>query len=208
MSLGMKRDDLVQSLKYQLNDAATVFNNADDDDFIRHLDNAALDMGRVRPRRLSATVSLVASQPNYAVPATVLRVASSPWGTEKIGKPWETDYAGPLPRPELAGDFDELELWLEPTPTARQIELLGATYRYYYYAAHEIGEAAADTTVRAEDRALLLLRATAEALCELALRGAKKPTQLRDGLQSGPKNGTPAGLYEQLMKQFNMQARW
>lgn len=210
MNLGMNRDDLVQSHKYQLNDAASVFTNSDDEDFRRHLVNAALDLGRVCPRKLRGSVTLVAAQPNYSVPATVLRVASSPWGTTELknGKPWETDYVGRLPRPRLDGDADELELWLDPAPSARQIELLGATYPYVYLAAHEIGEEASGTSVRPEHRALLLMRAAAEACLELAFRGSKKPVQLRDGMQSAPRNGTPAALYEQIMEQFNSQARW
>lgn len=210
MALSMKRSDLVQLHKYQLHDAATSFTNADDDDFVRHLDAAALDMGRVRPRKLSDTVTLVAGQPNYTVPETVLRIAGSSWGESELKQrnPWESSYCGRLPRPDLAGDFDELDLWLDPAPTARQIELLGATYRYFYYAAHVIGEEDADTSLRPEDRSLLLLRAAAEAMLELAMRGVKKPAQLRDGMQSSPKNGTPAALYEQLMEQFNRQARW
>lgn len=210
MRLGMGREDLVQSLKYQLNDAASAFTNTDDEDFQRHLDNAALDLGRVRPRKLRGSVTLVAAQPNYAVPATVLRIAGSPWGMAELrdGQPWESDYMGRLPRPTLNGDADELELWLDPPPSVRQIEKLGATYPYTYYAAHVIGDDAADTSVRAEDRGLLMLRAIAEACAELALRGAKKPVNLRDGSNSAPRNATPSALYERLMEQFNRQARW
>ncbi|MGE0487310.1 MAG: hypothetical protein AB7Q81_24360 [Gammaproteobacteria bacterium] len=212
--LGMGRNDLVQSLKYMLNDAATAFINNDDEDFKRQLDAAALDFGRVRPRLMRASVTLVAGTPNYAVAADVLRIVRSPWGLAELrqGKPWDDTYVGRLPRPELGPSLtglpDDLELWLDPPPTARQVELLGATYPFEYYAAHVIGETAAATSVRAEDRHLLLLRAVAEACLELAMRGSKKPVALRSGESPGPKNGTPSFLYERIMEQFNRQARW
>jgi hypothetical protein len=84
--------------------------------------------------------------------------------------------------------------------------MLGSEFRYYYFALHSIGAAAADTTVKASDRGLLLLRAQAEAMKEMAMRNIKKPVQMRDGLASAPRNGTPASLFQALMDQFEKEA--
>ena len=73
---------------------------------------------------------------------------------------------------------------------------------FYYFGVHAIGSAAVDTTVSAPDRALLLLRAQAEAMRELAMRNVVKPQQMRDGYTSMPRNGTPAALFESLLAEF------
>ncbi len=63
-----------------------------------------------------------------------------------------------------------------------------------------------DTTVPDEHRGLLLLRAQAEAMQELAARNIAKPVQLRDGQGGAPRNGVPAALHAQLMDAFERGA--
>jgi hypothetical protein len=65
-----------------------------------------------------------------------------------------------------------------------------------------LGDNAADTTVTAADRGLLLLRAQVEAMRELSVRAAAKPVQLRDGLSGVARNSTPAALHEVLLRVF------
>ena len=65
---------------------------------------------------------------------------------------------------------------------------------------------AANTTVEAKDRALFLLRAHAEVARELAARNITKPVRLRDGFSQGPRNATPAALYDALMREFEKAA--
>ena len=69
-----------------------------------------------------------------------------------------------------------------------------------------LSDTAANTTILAGDRELLLLRGQAEAMRELAMRGVAKPVQLRDGLGMGPRNAHPAALYDALLCEFRERA--
>jgi hypothetical protein len=198
--------DLVADLKASINAAATVFVAASDGDFKRHLAVAALAFGRMRPRTLVGTLTLVADQPAYAVPSDFLAFKSSLWGIAPTARvqPWEKSWPGRLPvvrYVETAADTNKL--YLDPPPTAAQISVLGAEYRYYYYARHAIHASdTAKTTILPGERGRLILRAQAEAMRELAMRNLMKPVQMRDGVSSVTRNGTPAYLYEALMKEF------
>lgn len=199
--MSLSRAALVADLKASLQDAASVFTAAADGDFVRHLDKAALDLGRRRPRTLLGAVTLVADQAAYAAPADLLAFKVDTWGRHEV-QPWEDHYPGRLPQVravELAG---AMVLSFSPAPTARQIAILGAEFGFYYQAGHEIGDAEADTTVPAGDRGVLLLRAQAEACRELAMRGMTKPVTLRDGHSGTPRNSTPAALWQALMDEF------
>ncbi|MFZ5658765.1 MAG: hypothetical protein ACOY5C_02785 [Pseudomonadota bacterium] len=204
----MSLTDLIADLKSSLQDAATVFDAPADADFIRHLNQAALDMGRVRPRTLVGELALVAAQPNYPAPADLLRPKFPLWGMaeRQQRRPWDKAWPGPAPRLSLVDTGSGRELWLDPAPTEAQISLLGARYRFYYFATHQIDVDASKTTVLPGDRGLLLLRAQAEAMLEMAMRNIKKPVQLRDGSNSAPKNGTPAALASWLLEAFARQA--
>ncbi len=205
----MSEADLVTDLKSGLNDAADVFVAEEDADFKRHLAIAALDFGRVRRRTLVGTFTLTAEQHNYPAPGDLLWPKYALWGeVVKRGiKPYDRGWPGRLPRLHLVEDPTAgRELHLDPPPTAAQITQFGASYRYYYYAGHQVSATAAQTTIRPSERDLLLLRAVAEAMKELALRNSKKPVQLRDGLNSAPRNSTPAALADWLMREFERRA--
>lgn len=201
----MSEADLVADLKASLNDAKTVFTAANDDDFKRQLKTAALDLGRKRPRTLVGSFTLVADQAGYApLPALFLAYKSHLWGVapKAAPQPWERHYTGRLPTARVAEEGGVRKLHLDRPPTAAQIDVLGDDFRYYYSAGHAIGAAEADTTVLAGDRQLLILRAQAEALRELAMRNVMKPMMVRDGLSSQPRNGTPSFLHQALMQEF------
>lgn len=199
----MSRADLLADYKASLQDANKVFTAINDADFSRHLDAAALDMVRVRPRTLLGTITLVAEQYNYAAPADFLTYKSDLWSVSaRRISPWEKSYPGRLPDVVSAVNGTTRELHFLPAPTAAQIASLGSSFKYYYFAAHSIGAQAADTTILPGDRALLLVRAQAEAMKEMAMRNIGKPVQLRDGISQGPRNGTPQHLFEVLMKLF------
>lgn len=204
----MSRADLVADLKASLSDAAAVFTAANDADFKRHLDTAALDFTRVRPRTLLGSITLTAEESEYALPADLHAFKSSLWGIvpRVRTQPWEKTWPGRLPQARVAEVAGARRLVLAPAPTAQQISVLGAEFRFYYFARHAIGEQAADTTVQPGDRGLLLLRAQAEALRELAVRNAKKPVALRDGVSQAPRNGTPAALFQALLDEFEQAA--
>ncbi len=201
----MSEADLVADLKASINDAASVFAAASDADFKRHLAVAALAFGRIRARTLVDSLALVADQAEYAVPTGYLGFKSSLWGIapKARAQPWEKSWPGRLPDVRYVEKADGTKkLYLDPPPSAAQIAALGAEFRYYFFAAHVIDADAAKTTILPGERALLLLRAQAEAMRELTFRGLKKPVQLRDGYSGTPRNGMPSYLFELLMKEF------
>jgi len=208
MAGSMSQDDLVADLKSSLNDAAAVFTSPIDADFIRHLDHAALDFGRVRPRVRSGSVTLVADQDSYAAPADAIDEHSLQWGRNKKRdlKPWDNNFPGALPRLDIIGDPGARELLFNPAPSLHQINILGSTCPFRYFAAHKI-DANGNTTIQPEDRALLLLRAQAEAAKEMATRNMHKPVSMRDGISGGRMTGTPNALFKQLMDMFEAQAK-
>ncbi len=204
----MSQADLVADLKASLHDAADVFAGADDSDFKRHLDAAALAFARARPRSVQAEVTLTADVQEYAAPADCLRVTETLWhvSPRQAPLPWEKNTVGSLPRVTVAEVAGVRKLLFIPPPTAQQITVLGAAYRYRYRAAHVISASAASTSIHAGDRGLLLLRAQAEALREIAIRGARKPVQLRDGLSGTPRSGVPSALYQAMLDEFEQAA--
>lgn len=195
----MSRADLVLSLKESLLDAAGAFPAAADADFQRHIDKAAADMHRVRPRTLLGEVTLTADVGEYAGPADLMRFKSALWGVQpdwSAAKPWEKTWPGRLPRCRV---LDDGSLSLSPPPTAQQISLLGSAYRFYYVRRDAVGTLAADTTIVAADRDILLLRAQAEAMHELAMRDSVRPVQVGGGFGQHAKTGTPQALWESMM---------
>jgi hypothetical protein len=201
----MSQADLVADLKAGLLDSADVFTAAADADFIRHLGAAALALARPRPRTLLGELTLVADQPGYAAPSDFHAFKTGLWGST-TARPWEKSWPGRIPVARAVEVDGAIEIHLDPAPTSAQIALLGSAYKFYYFAKHSISTTAASTTVRPGDRGLLLLRAQAEAMKEMALRNIKKPVQLRDGLASAPRNGTPAALFESLLALFDKEA--
>lgn len=202
MPAGMGAADLVHDLRESLHDAAGVFDAPDDADFRRHLDHAASALAPVLRRTLAGTLTLVADQPDYAAPADLWRFKLSTWGAQR-GQPWDKTWPGRLPTVIEQGGT----LWLTPAPSAHQIAVLGASYGYFYYGLHTIDADAAQTTVPAAHRPLLLLRAQAEALSELAMRDTLRPVTVRDGFSGMPKTGTPGWLAEKFMERFEHQAQ-
>lgn len=205
----MSQADLVEDLKSALHDAADIFLAASDGDFKRLLDLAAADLGRFRLRTLVGSLLLQADKYNYLAPADLIRPKFPMWGVaEKRNiKPYARNWPGRLPQlllVEAAGGVRELHL--DPPPTQAQIVQFGASYRYYYFAAHKIAAVAAETSVQPYDRDLLLLRASAEAMREMAVRNSKKPVNLRDGMMNAPRNQTPAALADWLMEEFERRA--
>ena len=207
-SAAMTRTELITSLKAMLGGTAEKFSAGDDADFRRQLDLAALALARRRPRAREGTVVLEAGVHAYDLPEDCAEVLYSLWGRAESRRirPWAPHHPGPLPRHSVVETGAGRKLVLDPAPTLGQLQTLGSAYRFRYLAAHRIGDEAADTTVQPADRHLLLLRALAEAMAELAAREITAPVQLHRGIGSVPRNGTPAALHEQLLKTFEMEA--
>jgi hypothetical protein len=201
----MSEADLADDLKASIQDAAKVFTAAGDADFKRHLATAALDFGRKRRRTLVGSITLVGDEAEYPAPADFLAFKSHLWGITPIAraKPWDKTWPGRLPDVRYVEKSDGTKkLALEPPPITSQISALGSEFRFYYYAAHSVNATAASTTILPGDRGLLLLRAQAEAMKEMAMRNLMKPVMVREGMSSSPKNGTPSYLYEKFMTEF------
>jgi hypothetical protein len=180
-----------------------------DPDIDRQLDTAAADLSRVKPLILPATLALVADESFYAAPADLLNPVSLDWGMPELAcrNPWDTDYPGRLPRISALTVSGARQLMLAPPPTQRQIDICGSAAAYRYSAAYRISLDAADTNVPETARHLLLIRALAEAMQDLASRGVAKPVTLggKAGL-SVPKNGAPSHLADELLKRFEAMA--
>jgi hypothetical protein len=200
----MSLEDLVADLKRSLHDSAAVFDAALDADFERFLRQALPDMGWKRARTLVGQVTLVSGQANYslALLPDFYSYKTHLWEPSTRMQPWEPGYPGAVPR--VSGYKDGIGNWLafEPAPSAGHITLRGSEFTFYYFGQHSIGADAADTTIGAADRGLLLLRAQAEAMLELSLRNVAKPVQLRDGLSGTPRNSTPRALFDALLTAF------
>lgn len=197
--------DLVADLKESLHDTADVFAGATDVAFERFLNQALPDMGFKRPVTRLGQVLLVESEARYDLSAypDFSAYKTHLWGAGRtLPKPWEDGYPGALPR--VCAERDGAAWWLvfDPAPTLLHIAALGSTFKFWYYAQHAIGTDAATTTVAAQDRGLLLLRAQVEGLRELAIHQANKPVSMRDGLSGTPRNSTPAALHASLLKIF------
>lgn len=208
MAGSMKQADLIHDLRLMLGNAKDRFESDSDAEFILHLETAAFDFSRYRPRTKVGTITLVSDQSNYVVPADYMRFKTSIWGlTERRQrKQWEGNWPGSLPNVSVIEGVTSTEFYLDPAPTAAQIADLGSAYKFYYYAAHAINIDATKTTIKLHDRSLFLLRALSAALSDLATMGVVAPVVLGDGAGSMSKNGTPAALAEASLKLFERMA--
>jgi hypothetical protein len=107
-----------------------------------------------------------------------------------------------MPRIRAQQEGTGWALVLDPAPTLVQIAVWGSTCKFWYFSQLAIGATANDTTVPTAARGLLLLRAQAEAMRELAIHQSNKPVSMRDGLSGTPRNSTPAALHEMLLRLF------
>lgn len=201
MAGSMAMADLVFDLKASLLDGASAFRAPDNEDFIRHVRVAGEALATVRPRTAVGSVELVAGKPDYPAPADLWLYKSALWGTLRA-QPWEKTWPGRLPEVRVVAGA----LWLTPAPTAHQVAVLGAEFTFYYYATHTVSADAAETTVSAGERDLLLLRAQAEAMRELAMRDSVRPTSARDGMSGTPRSGLPSALYREFLAEFDRRA--
>lgn len=168
----------------------------------RHVQAAVRDYSRYRPLEETGTLNLEAGEDTYPAPDDIEGVLGCDWGRRLKAErnTWDDDFPGWLPELRIAFSSQGRLLRFYPAPTARQIALIGSSCRYRYAAQHVLTEQI--NTIPAGDEGLVLMRAQAEAMRELAIHQASRPVQLRDGVSSQPRNGTPGYLFEQLMAEF------
>jgi hypothetical protein len=198
----MSQEDLVADLQRSLHDAAGVFSAPGNADWLRFLATALTAMQNKRPRTLLGTVTLVADTDTYPLAlADFASYKTHQWGGRNI-RPWLPEYPGALPRVTAVQSGDTWSLVFDPAPTMAHLQAYGSTFRFWYFGLHALGATPENATLAAADRPLLLLRAQAEAMRELAMRNINKPVALRDGISGTPRNSTPSALYQQLLAEW------
>lgn len=209
--MGLTLADLLPDYTASLNSARAVFGKdgtqEQSDNLTRHLRAAARALAlEKRPRTRQGTFTLTAGVADTTdVPSDLLLPKVGIWGIGNLGEPWCLP-PGPLPILTLSETDAGRQLTLTPAPSAAQIATFGAQYRYYYFAAHQITDDAATSTLDERDRNLVILRAQVEAMRETALRNAHMPVTLRDGMGSPGGNTTPSALYAALLAEYQKAA--
>jgi hypothetical protein len=166
-------------------------------------------MGSLGMRVRRSSITLEAGVTEYDPPADIKRVTRCGWARaeNKARKPWNPNWIHNLPDLSLVETDSGKKLELSREISAAELADIGSTCTYYYEAAHVIDADASNTSIQAEDRDLLLLRAKVEACRELAMRQIGKPIALRDGYTNTPRNGSPAALAESLYDGWKEQMR-
>ncbi len=198
----MFRAQLLEAYKLSLNNSLRIFKD-NGSSYVRHFEVALADLNLWKPLIIHSRLSLVADQSLYPCPEQLNKPLSCFWGRDHKarGRPWDDDYVGQLPEIRIAFDENRKKLLhLIPSPSGRQILILGSECRYTYASDHFLTETESSLTPNEEN--LLVLRAQAEAMREASILNVTEPFQLREGLTSTPKNGTPAYLYKELLSEF------
>ena len=198
--------DLIEELRATLHGAAKYFTGTEDDadyDLRRLLTVAAADLATRRGRTLIGEVQLEAGRFRYEdLPADLIYIKTPIWGHDKSIEPWADNYPGPLPRARVLHENGQPVLILSPSPSQQQIHALGGTYRFYYAASYWSGQASDPVQFEQEnDRNLLLLRAQAEAMRELAMQNITRPVETRTNIAM-PANATAGAIWERLMAEY------
>ncbi|MTD32402.1 hypothetical protein [Paludibacterium denitrificans] len=136
-------------------------------------------------------LNLQAGTALYPCPDGLTKLMGCDWGRDfkQTRQPWDDLWPG-LPEIRLTrSSAGARMLFLTPAPTALQINMLGSACPYRYGIPHQVD--ADISTLLEADVPLVLVRSRAEALRELAMQHTTKPYQVRDGISSTPRNGTP-----------------
>jgi len=206
MSGTMSLADLTATLKASIMSAADVLASAGDTVLEDCVLTCAGDLRRWKPNLALATVTLVAGQRAYTLPANMGDFRRDTWGQERL-QPWEPGYAGRLPRSMIADVDGVRKLVLDPAPTQAHIDDAGSTFAFWHVIPHVVhANDGALTTIPLTLRGLVILGAQAEAMRRLAMRNITKPVQVTEGFTNTPRNGTASYLYETLLREFELKA--
>lgn len=206
--MSMSRADLAAGLKLLWGDAAAYWTLPADADYVRHLAAALHGFGSAFPRRVAATLTLLAGTGDYALPADFVGLFALERGRQERNRwrPWDAQWPGRLPTAQVVTVAGVQTLRVSPTPAVGDITSLGSAFPYVYQAQHTIGELAADTTVPESQRESLLLHGMAAGLQELAVRNVLKPIQLHRGMGSVPANSTPQAALDAVRRSLGVAA--
>jgi len=210
--MGLVRATVLASLDASLLDAASVFGEPNTEErtaaLSRHLDEAVRDFDRVLPLVVDDALTLMSDVRNYVADPRARSFVDTPLIYENSARDLTDPYrVEVVPTPTLRV-LSGMKTWaFTPTPTASILFRLGSDYRFSFKKAHLLSDTEADSTVFEEDLPLLITRAQIAALKEISIRNLHKPVVLRDTMFSQTRNGTPAGLADVLMGQWEQQAR-
>lgn len=185
--------------KNSLLDSVRAFSETD---LERHADIALQALSQIKPKRCFTVISLVSGRSLYRCPVNLNGIHACHWGRahKAAVQPWEDHYAGRLPEWSVTHNEAGVRfLRANPAPTFQQIGALGSSAELEYRADWQWGD------IQGMEN-LLMLRAQAEAMRELAAKNATTAYNIREGISATPKNGTPAYLYEQLLQEFERLA--
>lgn len=192
--------DLLAAHRSQLGKAIDRFREPDRDaDLQRHLGRAARWIDQRWPYTQQGELSLTAMVSEYPAPTGCLGVYGHDWGRNAPFTPWMEHGTGYPPLLDLIYEAAGPVLWVSPPPTAMQIQAWGSVMRYRYRRMHTISPTA--VSVGDEHLQRVLLAALIEAMRELAAETAS--TQLHKGMSGIPTAGTPAYLYEALLREWD-----
>jgi hypothetical protein len=178
---------------------------APDAEFERFLLQALPDMQVKCPITKLGTITLMANFPRYSLGSITGFAAfkTQLWGDTCRLKPWEDGYPGAVPR--VSASYEAGQWWLDfdPAPSSRAVAVWGSKFDFWFFGTHAIGDAAVDTTINAQDRGLLILRAQVEVMREMSIRNAGRPVAMRDGFSGQPRNGHAAVIWKDLLDHFH-----
>ena len=173
-----------------------------------HLQAAAADFNRVRPRIEAFELTLIAEQADYPAPAGALRFHLADMVEANAAfEPYDARRQAQVPLPVLIRSSSGRCWRFRPVPTQRLIHALGCRYRYTAIVAHVLADDAGDTSFADADLPLLVMRAQVESLRALAIRNAHKPFTTRDPSYGQTRNSTPAALAQMTLDAWEVQVR-
>jgi len=162
---------------------------------IRLINIALTDYSRYRPLTLAASVRLQAGKQRYPVPENFIGFKHSLWGKSALPL-WSTGRPHNIPRPQSLSDALQFQQPITPA----HIQHYGANYAYLYFAKHQILDNG-DLTLSG-DHDLLVMRAQAQAMLELALHNADKQPAAHQHIGNQSSNSKPMHIHDTLMAAF------
>lgn len=195
------RTEFLSRYKKSLLDSVRAFSDAD---LERHVDIALQALSLIKPKLSATVLTLVGGRSLYPCPANLLAFQACFWGraNKAAVQPWDDGYVGKLPEWSVThNEAGERFLRANPPPSFRQLSYIGSYAEIEYRAAWDWEDVGIGGMGH-----VLMLRAQAEAMRELAAKNATTAYNIREGISATPKNGTPAYLYEQLLQEFERLA--
>ena len=180
---GKMYEEIIARLQEEVNDPNNELLSAGA--YAQFVADGARFYSRVRPRKRRAFFTLVADQAEYdELPDDFMELLEVEWGSSarQLGvvapQPWDDDYSPPVPLP-LFRISDE-KIYLDPAPTVAQLAAFGATFAYWYSAAHTLTEETEETeevcTIPEFDASIVMLFAQ----WSMAIALAKRSDQAED----------------------------